>query len=80
MVKKIQKTKTANAINDQGGQFRLIADARSQLVACIDKDFRYRYCNKAYEEWLEVSVNKIRGKHVSEVLGKKAYESQRGWI
>jgi hypothetical protein len=42
MVKKIQKTKTVNAVNDQGEQLRLIADTRSQLIACVDKDLRYQ--------------------------------------
>ncbi len=44
-------------------------------IAYFDKEQRYQFNNKAYEELLGRSLDEIKGKHVREVIGKKAYES-----
>jgi PAS domain S-box-containing protein len=55
---------------------RLI-DALPLLVSYVDRDQRYRFNNRAYEEWFRVAPEQLRGKHLREVLGEEAYEGVR---
>ncbi|OGT53239.1 MAG: hypothetical protein A3E84_01290 [Gammaproteobacteria bacterium RIFCSPHIGHO2_12_FULL_42_13] len=50
-------------------QHRLVMDALPVLIAYLDPQLHYRFVNKAYEEWLGKSRDKITGKHIKEVLG-----------
>lgn len=56
-------------------RFSLISDSLPVLIAYIDKDFRYRFANKAYESLHESPNGGLRGKHVRDVIGEKAWSS-----
>jgi PAS domain S-box-containing protein len=49
-------------------------------VSYFDKEQRYQFNNKKYEEWIGISLNEIQGKYIRDVLGEKTYESIRGHI
>jgi len=52
-----------------------ITDALPVLIAYVDRDLVYRYCNANYETWFNVSRDDIIGKKtVVEFIGKEAYE------
>ena len=50
-----------------------IIDTVPALLAYIDKDERFRFHNKAYEEVFELRFDHIRGRRLEDVLGRKAY-------
>ncbi len=54
-------------------RLRLITDRLPALVAYVGADERYRFANKAYEELVEVPVERIVGRRVSDILGAPAY-------
>jgi PAS domain S-box-containing protein len=54
-----------------------IADALPMLVAYAGRDERYRFCNKAFAEWLELPRSKILGHTALEVLGEDAYRVRK---
>jgi len=54
-------------------QLRLVTDSLPQLIALVDKDRRYRLCNRAYEDWHGIRREDIIGRRVEELLGEAAY-------
>ena len=66
-----QALKAASA---SAAQLRLIADSLPALVAYIDTEFRYRFNNRAYQQWFGMRPAEVIGRHVRDVLGDAAYE------
>ena len=58
-------------------QLRLVTDAMPVLISYIDTQHRYRFNNKAYEDWFGYPRRQLSGRHVSEVIGEQAYEIVR---
>ncbi|WP_354668907.1 HWE histidine kinase domain-containing protein [Caulobacter sp. RL271] len=50
-----------------------MADAVPILISYVDREERYRFVNRAYEEWFGVDRSRIEGKTLAEVLGREAY-------
>ena len=61
-------------------QLRTIIDALPALVAYVDADRRYRFCNRAYEQWFGRPGTEIEGNHLRDVLGDAAYQGVRTHI
>jgi len=57
--------------------FQVMADALPTLMAYVDREGRYRYNNRAYEDWFGRPREAIVGRHLCEVLGPSAYEAIR---
>jgi PAS domain S-box-containing protein len=55
-------------------QLRLITDTIPLLISYIDSEERYRFVNQTYTDWFEKSRAKIIGRHISEIMGKEAYQ------
>lgn len=49
-------------------ELRLVADSLPVLVGFIDRDLRYRFANRAYQDWLYRTPEQIIGRTVSELL------------
>jgi PAS domain S-box-containing protein len=56
-------------------ELRLVADALPALVSYIDADERYRFVNKAYQDWFGHDRATIEGRRVREVVGDEAYQA-----
>ncbi|ENZ80481.1 MULTISPECIES: HWE histidine kinase domain-containing protein [Caulobacter] len=54
-----------------------MADAVPVLISYVDRDERYRFVNRAYENWFGVDRSEIEGKTLREVLGDDAYARVR---
>ncbi|MBC7501962.1 MAG: PAS domain-containing protein [Herminiimonas sp.] len=54
-------------------RLRMITDNLPALIAYIDRDQHYRFCNGYYEIILGISPDKLIGRSVREVLGEQAY-------
>ncbi|MGA0607008.1 PAS domain S-box protein [Phenylobacterium sp. VNQ135] len=50
-----------------------ITDAVPVLISYIDRDLRYRFVNRAYEEWFGEDRHALAGQHVADVLGAAAF-------
>ncbi|GAA4024372.1 PAS domain S-box protein [Sphingomonas swuensis] len=63
-------------IADQGFDFSrvlAIADALPMPIALLDRQQRYRFCNKALAEFFEMKRAAILGRTLREVVGEKAF-------
>jgi PAS domain S-box-containing protein len=59
------------------GKVLSIADALPMPLALIDTRGRYLFCNRALANFFETKRSAVIGRHISEVLGEKAYEERR---
>lgn len=57
-----------------------LVDALPVLVSYVDSRQRYQFNNISYQHWFQVSKNELRGQHLSQALGKKAYEAIRPYV
>ena len=61
------------ALRESEQRLRIIADNLPALVSYIDAEQRYRFHNRAYEEWLRIPKAGIAGRTVREVWGEHRY-------
>ncbi len=70
----IARMRAEAELRDSKEQIRLIADALPVLIAYVDSNLRYRFHNKAYEEWYRKSAEEIDGKDIRDVVGDNLYK------
>ena len=59
---------------------RTTTNALPVLIAYIDADERYRFNNRAYEDWLGVPYQSLEGQSLSEALGPKIYSKIQPYV
>jgi PAS domain S-box-containing protein len=57
-----------------------ITDAVPALIAYIDKEQRYQFCNRMYESWFGVDPAGLTGKHIKDLLGEEGYEAIEEYV
>ncbi len=70
-------SQTNAKLRDSESQLRIITDNLPAFVSYVDKDERYRFVNKRYEDWFGRPAEEILGRHLKDVLGSQAYERIR---
>jgi PAS domain S-box-containing protein len=68
------------ALRQRETELRLITDTLPVLISFVDSKQRYRFNNRAYEEWFGHSTAEIYGKHLWDVMGESAYEVVRPYV
>lgn len=69
-VTELKRAEAVAAENER--RLQLVADAAPALISHVGKDGRYRFVNRAYEEWFGLPRAEIVGQHVGDVLGDAA--------
>jgi PAS domain S-box-containing protein len=62
------------ALSKSEEQMRLVTDSLPVLISYIDREKRYRFNNRTYEQWFGYAKDELLGKSMAEVLGEKAYQ------
>ncbi|MCC5666266.1 PAS domain S-box protein [Nostoc sp. CHAB 5784] len=68
------------ALRQRETELRLITDTLPVLISFVDSEQRYRFNNRAYQEWFGHSTAEVYGKYLWEVLGESAYEVLRPYV
>ena len=68
------------ALRDRESELRLIMDATPALISYLDTDFRYLRVNKTYENWFCMTLERILGREVREIIGEKAWNIVRPYL
>ncbi|MDZ8030223.1 PAS domain S-box protein [Nostoc sp. DedSLP04] len=68
------------ALRQRETELRLITDTLPVLITFVDSEQRYRFNNRAYQDWFGHSTVEVYGKHLWEVLGESAYEVLRPYV
>jgi len=61
-------------------ELRRVADALPVLIGFVDRDYRYRFANKAYEDWLYRSPGSVIGLTVREAAGDAVFEQRKVYM
>jgi PAS domain S-box-containing protein len=64
----------ADALRESELQMRQIANAMPAFIAYVDADQRFRFHNKAYNDFLQLTDEQIDGHTLREVMGDALYE------
>lgn len=72
-----QRVEAARALASSEQQMRLLTDAAAVFLAYVDRERRFRFNNRIYEEVFGRSVAEIKGSHIWEILGSENYEQIR---
>ncbi|MGB3187954.1 MAG: PAS domain S-box protein [Limnoraphis sp.] len=62
------------ALRQREEQLRLITDAVPALIAYVDPEQRFRFVNRAYQDWFGYPPENIIGLHLAEFIGETAYQ------
>ncbi|MES2781867.1 MAG: PAS domain-containing protein [Pseudomonadota bacterium] len=60
------------AVNSER-ELQILTDALPALISYVDKEERYQFVNKEYEQWFKVRREDILGRTVRDVIGDEAY-------
>jgi|GEM_PF-2014117 len=60
-------------LRDSEEQYSLVTNALPVLISYVDMHLRYRFNNKAHEEWFGKPLNQITGKPIKEILDQTAF-------
>src|SRR5436190_12686179 len=66
-----------SALRESEERLRLIANNVPALISYVDRDQRYRYSNRTYDEWFGIRHESMQGRTVAEVFGDEAYSRMR---
>jgi len=67
-------------LSENETQLRFAANAVPALLSYLDAGARYVWCNESYRRWFGYAPDRLRGRHVSEVLGEAAWQQLRPHI
>ena len=70
-----ERKKAESAIKDREERLRLITDNLPAFIAYVDNTLHFRFVNRAYQQWLNLPLDKILNIHVRNVLGETLYLS-----
>jgi len=69
-----------SSLRRSAAQLRLTTDAMPALICYVDRDEHYRFNNKTYEEWFNIPVSELQGRHVQEVVGEVYYTQVKPYM
>src|SRR2546422_4936608 len=73
-----QRTEEAEAaLRESEERLRLIANNVPALISYVDREQRYRYSNRTYDDWFGIPHEGMRGRTIAEVFGDEAYGRMR---
>ncbi len=68
------------ALRESEERLRLVANNVPALISYLDREQRYRFSNRTYDDWLGIPQSEMHGRSVAEVFGADAYGRMRPHI
>src|SRR5439155_23565662 len=65
------------ALRESEERLRLVANNVPALISYVDREQRYRYSNRTYNDWVGIPHEGMQGRTVAEVCGDEAYSRMR---
>ena len=66
------------ALRESEARMRLVANSVPALISYVDREQRYRFSNRTYDDWFGIAHESMHGRTVAEVFGDEAYAPMRG--
>src|SRR5688572_22080353 len=67
-----------HALRESEARLRLMANSVPALISYVDREQRYRFSNRTYDDWFGIAHEGMHGRTVAEVFGDEAYQGMRG--
>ena len=74
------RKRVEEALRDSEQRIRLVTDAVPALIAYVDAEQRFRFVNRAYEDWFNRTREEIEGQHMWAALGDAYYEVRKPYV
>lgn len=74
------RVRTAEALRDSERRIRVYTDNVPVLIAYLDKDERYRFTNRPYQQALNLTASQTEGRTSLEVIGAERYGRLKPFI
>jgi PAS domain S-box-containing protein len=71
---------TEGRLRQQEHEFRILADNVPGFFSYIDRDYRYRFVNKAYEKFFDLPADRILGRTLPELMGTNNFEFAKPYL
>jgi len=68
------------ALRESEARLRIITDNMPALIGYIDTEQRYRFVNRAYEQWFDTPREQYYGRTVREIVGEDYYSEMKSGI
>jgi diguanylate cyclase (GGDEF)-like protein/PAS domain S-box-containing protein len=76
-----QRTEEAEAaLRESEERLRLVANNVPALISYVDREQRFRFCNRTYDDWFGVAPQRMHGRSIAEVFGDETYGRMRAEI
>jgi diguanylate cyclase (GGDEF)-like protein/PAS domain S-box-containing protein len=66
-----------SALRESEERLRLVANNVPALISYVDREQRYRFSNRTYDDWFGIAHEHMQGRTVAEVFGEEAYGRMR---
>src|SRR5688572_283327 len=66
-----------HALRESEARLRLMANSVPALISYVDREQRYRFSNRTYDNWFGIAHEGMHGRTVAEVFGEEAYGRMR---
>jgi diguanylate cyclase (GGDEF)-like protein/PAS domain S-box-containing protein len=66
-----------SALRESEERLRLVANNVPALISYVDREHRYRFSNRTYDDWFGIAHEEMQGRTVAEVFGEEAYGRMR---
>ena len=74
----VQRTAAAEAaLRESEERMRLVANNVPALISYVDREQRYRFSNRTYDDWFGIAHERMQGRTVADVFGEEAYARMR---
>ncbi|WP_411885672.1 PAS domain S-box protein [Polaromonas sp. YR568] len=75
-----ESNRISEALRDSEAQLRELTDAVPALIAYVDREERFQFHNRAYEEVFGLQREQIQNRTMLEVLGPQLYGRVKGYV
>jgi diguanylate cyclase (GGDEF)-like protein/PAS domain S-box-containing protein len=65
------------AVRESDARLRLVANNVPALISYVDREQRYRFGNRTYDDWFGIGHAQMQGRTLAEVFGEEAYGRMR---
>src|SRR3954466_14270035 len=72
-----RQAKAETALRESEERLRLVANNVPALISYIDREQRYRFSNRTYDDWFGIPYQRMLGRTVAEVFGEEHFSRMK---
>ena len=76
----IRTARAEQALRESEERLRLVANNVPALISYVDREQRFRFSNRTYDDWFGISQERMLGRSVAEVFGEENHARMKAHI